>query len=184
MPSGTNREGALRYADYSLNEFFKKAKKKSWYKNTVFVLVSDHCAYSAGRTEINIEKYHIPAFIINLPNKQPKEIKTLISQIDIFPTLFGYLNWSYTSNFFGRDVREINTNEARALIANYRKLGLLKPGKLSIINSEQKSSSYYTSKEKINTLISTKTDSVLLRENISYYQGAFNLFKNGRLKLN
>tara|TARA_B100000795_G_scaffold260357_1_gene236153 strand:+ start:4078 stop:6042 length:1965 start_codon:yes stop_codon:yes gene_type:complete len=184
IPSGTNREGALRYADYSLNQFFKMAKKKSWYKNTVFVLVSDHCAYSAGRTELNMEKYHIPAFIINLPNKQPEEINTLISQIDIFPTLFGYLNWSYTSNFFGRDIREIDANEERALIANYRKLGLLKPSKLSIINSEQKSSSYnYNSNKKRNTLISTKTDSVLLKENISYYQGAFNLFKNGLLKL-
>lgn len=33
---------AARYTDRCLNEFFLEAKKKSWYPNTLFILVADH----------------------------------------------------------------------------------------------------------------------------------------------
>src|SRR5690606_12512923 len=88
IPSGTGRNGAVKYTDYAINEFLKIAKQKPWYKNTVFVIMSDHCANSAGRWELDVHNYHIPAFVINLPNQQPEKISQLASQIDLFPTLF------------------------------------------------------------------------------------------------
>ena len=87
------RYNAVKYADKTFERFFEKAKSKSWFKNTVFVVIADHCAYSAGRTELNLKNHHIPAFIYNLENKEPQEIHKLSSQIDIFPTLFGYLKF-------------------------------------------------------------------------------------------
>ena len=69
------REGAVKYADKTFEDFFKKAKTKPWFKNTVFVVMSDHCAYSAGRTEINVKNHHIPAYIFNLKGETPQEIK-------------------------------------------------------------------------------------------------------------
>jgi phosphoglycerol transferase MdoB-like AlkP superfamily enzyme len=39
------------------------AKKQDWYKNTVFVIIADHCASSAGKTELPMDKYRIPAMI-------------------------------------------------------------------------------------------------------------------------
>ncbi len=182
IPSGTNRDGALKYTNFTFQQFFKEAKNKPWFKNTVFVVVSDHCAYSAGRTEINIESYHVPAFIYNLQNIKSKEVHKLSSQIDVFPTLFGYLNWTYESNFFGKDIRKMRPNEERALIANHRKLGLLKGNKLLILNNH-KSHIFYKWNPKNNELKIQKTDSVFLKETISYYQTAFDLFKNEGLKL-
>lgn len=182
IPSGKNREGALKYTDWSFRKFFEEAKSKPWFKNTVFVIMADHAAYSAGRTEINVESYHIPAFIFNLKNKNPEEVNKLSSQIDIFPTLFGYLNWSYESNIFGKDITKMQPKDERALIANNIKLGLLKGDQLLILNNHKKHTFYQWNKEN-NELTIKKTDSIFLKETISYYQTAFDLFKDESLKI-
>jgi phosphoglycerol transferase MdoB-like AlkP superfamily enzyme len=182
IPSGENREGALKYTDWAFRKFFEEAKNKPWFKNTVFVIMSDHAAYSAGRTDIDVKNYHIPAFIYNLKNKNPEEINKLSSQIDIFPTLFGYLNWSYESNLFGKDITKMQKKDERALIANQLKLGLLKEDYVLILDNHKKHTFYQWNKEN-NELTAKKTDPEFLKETISYYQTAFNLFKNEGLKL-
>ena len=182
VPSGKNVEGAIKYLDKSLNEFLTKAKTKAWYKNTVFVIMSDHCGFSAGRTEINVRNHHIPAFITNLKNQTPIKIDKLSSQIDIFPTLFGYLNWSYNTKLFGTDINKMQPEDERAFIGNHRKVGLLKKEKLLLLETNKKHKSYRWNKDK-NEITPTKTDSLFLNETISYYQAAFDLFKNGKLKV-
>lgn len=182
IPSGTNRDGALKYTNWAIQKFFNEAKNKPWFKNTVFVIASDHCAYSAGRNEINASSYHIPAFIFNLKNQKPKEINKLSSQIDIFPTLFGYLNWSYQSNLFGIDITKMQTKNERAFISNHRKLGLLKGDELLVLDN-YKNHTFYKWNSKTNELNIKRSDSIFLKETISYYQTAFNLFKNDGLKL-
>ncbi len=180
IPSGKNRKGAVKYADKMLRDFFTAARSKPWYKNTVFVIMSDHCAYSAGRSELNIKNHHIPAYIFNLNGAAPQEIDKLSSQIDIFPTLFGLLNWSYTSTFFGKDILQMTPKDERAFIGNHRKVGLLKKDKLLVLETQQQHATYRW-KKATNELTKTTTDSVLLTETIAYYQAAFELFKNGSL---
>lgn len=178
-PQGVS-ESAIQYADYSINEFFKAAQKEPWFKRTVFVFMADHCAFSAGRTEIDITKYHIPAIIYNLYKRKPREINKLCSQIDLFPTLFGYLHWSYKTKAFGRDIRKMKPHEERALIANQRKLGYMKANKVVILNDKKKFEFY-----KIDPITKQttpeKTDSVFVKEAITYYQTAYSHFKRGWL---
>ncbi|MDG2396280.1 MAG: LTA synthase family protein [Flavobacteriaceae bacterium] len=182
IPSGNNRYGAVKYSDFALSEFFKKAIKKEWFNNTVFVIMSDHCAYSAGKTEINIKSHHIPAMIYNL-NKSPKIISKLSSQIDLFPTLFGYLNWSYSSTFFGKDINKMSPLEERAFIANHRKIGLLKKNKLIILSPNKKADLFDW--DSINNEIKKiKMDSSFLDKTVQYYQSAYELYKSGELNLN
>lgn len=182
IPSGTNREGALRYADKAFERFFDKVKDKPWFENTVFVVMADHCAYSAGRTEINVENHHIPAFIYNLKNQPPVEINKLISQIDILPTLFGYLNWSYTSSLFGRDINKVAPEDERAFIGNYRKLGLLKNDRLMVLEAPRQHTVYDYDMENNKLSSSGDEDTLLLNEAVSYYQSAYELFKNGGIR--
>src|SRR5699024_5906545 len=54
LPQGS-RNAAVRYTDYALGKFIENAREKPWFKNTVFVIVADHCASSAGKWEINID---------------------------------------------------------------------------------------------------------------------------------
>ena len=77
IPSGSGRKGAIKYTDYAIGEFLKTARTKPWFQNTVFVIMSDHCASSAGRWELDVENYHIPALIYNLPNSDFQKIDKL-----------------------------------------------------------------------------------------------------------
>ena len=43
--------------------FLIRQLKQPWFKNTVFVIVADHCASSSGKTELPMDKYRIPAMI-------------------------------------------------------------------------------------------------------------------------
>ncbi|MCL4483886.1 MAG: sulfatase-like hydrolase/transferase, partial [Bacteroidetes bacterium] len=126
IPSGKNREGAVKYCDYAIGEFVRKASQKPWFKNTLIVVMADHCAGSAGQTELPFMDYQIPLIVYNPGLIAPQKIDKLCSQIDVAPTLFGLLNWSYESKFFGKDIVKMEPSEERAFIANYQKLGYIK----------------------------------------------------------
>ncbi len=181
IPSHTNREGAVKYTDYAIHDFIKKAQKKPWFKNTVFVIMSDHCASSAGRQELDASKYHIPAMIYNLPDNKNIEINKLCSQIDLFPTLFGYLNWSYTSQLFGKNINLMHPKDERAFIGNYRKMGYLKNNKLMVLG-DQKAANYYEWDKQSNNLNLIEIDSSVLYQAISYYQTQDYFYQNNLLK--
>lgn len=180
IPSGTGRNGAVKYADYALGKMLEKAKTKPWFKNTVFVIVADHCASSAGKDEIDIAHYHIPAFIYNLPDQKNMDINKQCSQIDLFPTLFSFFHWDYTSNFFGKDVCDNNFQE-RAFVATYIKLGLMEKNKVVIL-SEQKEQSFNHWDSKSNSLTTITKDKALLDEAVSWYETADYMFTNKLLK--
>lgn len=176
------RENVIKYTDFAIGDFIEKAKKKPWFKNTVFVIMSDHCAFSAGRWALDVKNYHIPALIYNLPNTPNQKIDQLCSQIDMFPTLFSALNWDYNSNLFGTDVLSMKPEDERAFIGNYRKLGFLKNNKLMVL-SEQKQIDYYQYNKEDNSLNPISIDAKILKKTTSFYQAADYLYLNGGLKL-
>ncbi|NUY79891.1 sulfatase-like hydrolase/transferase [Flavobacterium sp. MAH-1] len=180
IPSGTNRQGAVKYTDYAFRELFEKARKKPWFKNTVFVIIADHCASSAGKDEIDVANYHIPAFVINLPEQQNAKVGKLCSQIDLFPTLFSAMDWDYESDFYGKDVLS-DTFEPRALFGTYRKLCLMKEDKVMVL-SDGKKQNFYRWEKSNNNLQPLKMDRSFLSEAISYYQTADYLFTHKLLK--
>lgn len=136
-----SRDGGVKYTDYSIRKFFEMAKKQSWYKNTVFVIVSDHCASSAGKTELPMDKYRIPGFIFSEGFIEPQKFTSTMSQIDVMPTLFGLLNFKYKSKFLGQNIFEPNY-KPRAYIATYQDLGLIKDNYLTIISPTKKVKQY------------------------------------------
>ncbi len=140
-PTTKSREGGVKYTDYALRKFFEMAKKQSWYSNTVFVIISDHCASSAGKTELPMDKYRIPAMVFSEGFIKPQKFSTLMSQIDVMPTLFGILNFNYTSQFLGQNVFDENYIP-RAYIATYQDLGLIKEDQLTVISPTRKVRQY------------------------------------------
>jgi phosphoglycerol transferase MdoB-like AlkP superfamily enzyme len=182
LPSKVSgRAGAVKYTDHAIGEFLRQAAQKPWFKNTVFVIVADHCAASAGKAELPVQNYHIP-LIIYAPGGQiaPGRIKTLTSQMDYAPTLLGLLNWSYPSRFFGHDVRKIPADDAHALLGNYQKLGHLEKGEFVVLRPRGHSTYRY---ELGRTALTPAPDSDYgLREAISFYQSASYLYKQDRYR--
>ncbi|WP_316821791.1 LTA synthase family protein [Pedobacter gandavensis] len=196
IPSGTGRNGALRYTDYAIGKFLKEAALKPWFKNTVVIIVADHCASSAGKNEIDISKYHIPCMVLNLPEQalhqvaqlpalnhssenRKNEITPLCSQIDLYPTLFQLFGWSYESNLFGKDVLS-TTYVPRAFLGTYQKLAYLKRDSLVVLSPQQKVETYIYNQTK-NEQIPRKFSGKVINEAIANYQTAYDLFKNGGL---
>ncbi len=177
IPSHTNREGAVKYTDYAIGKFIKDAGKKPWFDNTIFVIVADHCASSAGKVELPVDKYHIPMIIYSPKNIQAQHFNRLTAQIDIAPTLLGMLNFSYKSKFFGYDIFRLEPGRERAFISTYQSLGYIHNGKLLILEPnrkvEQFTPNFNTGESK-----PEKVDQELLKEAIAYYQGASYLYKN------
>ena len=179
MPSHVSgRDGAVKYTDYAIGDFIQKAKSKPWFKNTVFLIVADHCSGSSGKTEIPLDKYHIPMLVYAPEIIEPQIINKISSQIDIMPTLFSILNWSYKSKFYGNDILS-PAFEERALVGTHQKLGLYKNNTLTILSPDKKIKSYEVTKQDIfNTEYKEiKTDLSLEDESIAYFQGASTLHK-------
>jgi phosphoglycerol transferase MdoB-like AlkP superfamily enzyme len=132
------REGAIAYTDWSIADFIKRAQAKPYFDDTVFVITADHCASSAGRSSVPIDRYHIPLWIYAPKHFQPQRVEQQMGQIDIPTTLLGLLDFSYRSRFFGRDVFQIAPDQARAFPATYEKLGYLHGDRLSILEPQRK----------------------------------------------
>ena len=177
IPSGTGRQGAVKYCDYAIGEFISKAQTKPWFSNTLIVIMADHCAGSAGQTELPFMEYQIPLIIYNPTIIQPQRIDKLSGQVDVAPTLLGLLNWNYESKFFGKDILKMTPNDERAFIANYQKLGFIKNDKLTILSPQQKVSSYKIDRFKGVTERQPIEDE-MVNEAVTYYQSASFVQKN------
>lgn len=182
LPSKVSgRDGAVKYTDYAIGKLLRNAESKPWFKNTVFVIVADHCASSAGKAELPVQNYHIP-LIIYAPGGQikPGVVKTLTSQVDYAPTLLGLLGWSYPSRFYGWNVLALPVGEpGRALIGNYQKLGFYEDGRLGVLKPVRQSLTLeYDQQNQIATAV--PTDQALVDAAIANYQTASWLFKHQR----
>jgi phosphoglycerol transferase MdoB-like AlkP superfamily enzyme len=191
IPSDTkSRDGGVKYTDYALNKFFTMASKQSWFKNTIFVIVADHCASSAGKTELPVDKYRIPAMIYSPGFVQPQKYTNVMSQIDLMPTLFGLLHFNYQSKFYGQDVLKPDY-KPRALIATYQDLGLIKDNILTILSPKQAVKQFQLTLKPDQKVapefqiyydqIPLKTERTdLVNETISYYQTASDILKKNK----
>ena len=173
--------GGVKYTDFAINDFIKKAQKKPWFNNTIFVIVSDHCSRSAGKTDLPVNRYHIPCLLYAPQLIKPSIEKRLVSQIDLAPTVLGFLNQSYTSRFLGSDVFKRDTLNDRIFISTYQDMGYIRNNKLVILSPrarvEMYSFDYFSG---LNTPI--PLDKSLVNEAISWYQGASFLYKEKKYK--
>lgn len=183
IPSSTQSiAGGVKYTDYAINKFLKDAQRKPWFANTVFVIVADHCSKSAGKTDLPVNRYHIPCYIYAPGLVTPTIEKRLTSQIDLAPTVLGLLNLNYTSRFLGYDIYKTPSANDRIFISTYQDMGYLKDGKLVILSPQKRVKMYQPDMQTGTVTEMAKTDS-LVQEAIAWYQGASYLFKNGGYKL-
>ena len=96
----------IRYTDMAIGKFFESASKQPWFKNTIFVLTSDH----TNMTDIKQYQTDIGGFcspiIIYDPSGhiKPGMRNGVAQQIDIMPTVFGILGYDKPYLSFGCDL--------------------------------------------------------------------------------
>jgi phosphoglycerol transferase MdoB-like AlkP superfamily enzyme len=182
IPSKTHsREGAVKYTDFAIGNFIKRAQSHNWFDNTIFVVVADHCAGSAGTVELPVSGYHIPMLIYAPKFIQPKAEEKLTAQIDLPPTLMGLLNIPYESKFFGEDIRKADSMNRRIFISTYQGLGYFTRDTLAILSPVRKIK-YFLPDFKTGDAKETPENPRIRQEAISFYEGAALAYKSGQQK--
>ena len=188
LPSGkSGRDGAVKYSDYAIGKFLEEAKSKPWYDNTIFIFVADHNASVSGGSKIIPEDFRIPVIFYQPKAFAAKVVSNLSSQIDIAPTLFGLLNFSYESRFFGADLLRENPN--RTFLGTYVQVALMENDKLTVLSPGYRVDSF-AMKNGLPTLlrqeklpdVSTQVDREII-DTVAFYKLASDQFSQGLLKL-
>ena len=186
VPDG-HSSPAVKYADWAIGDLIAKASQKPWFENTIFVIVSDHCARSAGKQDIDVTKYRIPGLIYNPGLVGKQKVTRLSSQIDVMPTVFGLMGWGYETLGYGQDLLAPSAASLpeRSFVSNYQKIAMITPETMTILKPNGKHSSYnlYLPTGEITPMNHNKEDqSSFLHDTVAYYQSASWLFNSGKLK--
>jgi phosphoglycerol transferase MdoB-like AlkP superfamily enzyme len=94
----------VEYADRCIGEFLAQAKGQPWYDNTIFVILADHGKLVGEMDSELPQSYnHIPCIMFG-PGIPEKRYDGLATQIDVMPTLLGFMGISYEYEGFGTDL--------------------------------------------------------------------------------
>jgi arylsulfatase A-like enzyme len=89
-----------------MKRFFQTASAMPWYKNTLFVITADHTSsniqYAENRTGWGL--FAIPIIFFKPDNSLAGMENEIAQQVDIMPSVLGYLHYQKPYFAFGRDV--------------------------------------------------------------------------------
>ncbi len=107
----------IRYTDMAIGKFFQSASRQPWFKNTIFVLTSDHTNLSDHQYyQTDLGGFCSP-IVIYEPGREPAVYDKIAQQIDILPTLMGMLHYQKPFFAFGQDL--LNTPDEDTWAVNY-----------------------------------------------------------------
>jgi phosphoglycerol transferase MdoB-like AlkP superfamily enzyme len=156
------------YTDKCLGDYFRKAKKESWYKNTLFILVADHGRNSYRNWDINSPDYHrIPLLFygdVIKPEFRGTQVKRMGAHTDIPATLLAQLGQDYSDYDWSRNLMNPYSPNFN-YFAMDNGVGWIRPS--GYFEYDYTSSTFYQ-----NTLPAGEQDSII-REGKSYLQRVF-----------
>ncbi|MFM7728462.1 MAG: LTA synthase family protein, partial [Flavobacteriales bacterium] len=96
---------SVRYADESLRRFFATAARTEWFKNTLFVITSDHTSLSEqARYQTQVGIYSIPIAYYSPGKISPGISARTTQQIDILPSLLDRIGYPQPFYSLGNSV--------------------------------------------------------------------------------
>lgn len=112
---------SLKFSDYALGDFFKKAEKEDYYKNTLFVIYADHgLAHFAskdvpgGHKRFRLPIMHIPLIFYSPSLKiAPKVYKKVAFEPDFMPSIAALAGKSYENKTLGRNLFDPRYDQER-----------------------------------------------------------------------
>lgn len=105
---------AMRYSDWSLGQFFEKARKEPYFKDTLFVVLGDHGFGNEQQiTGMDLGRFNVPLLLIapGVQEKFGRESDVVGTQVDVVPTIMGRLGGSYRQQCWGRDLLSLPEND-------------------------------------------------------------------------
>ena len=124
-PSSTKIENQMvEYADYSIGELMRLARKQPWFDNTLFVFIADHGqVWGTNRYDMALSYHHVPMLFYYPGKIIPSRYEGLALQIDLGPTLLGMLPFATTNNTCGLDL--LRQSRKYAYFSANEKIGVM-----------------------------------------------------------
>lgn len=95
----------IRYTDYALQKFFDSARKMPWFKKTLFVITADHAVDSdIPEYYTSVNRFAVPMLFYKADGSLKGVDNGLAQQIDIMPSVLGYLNYPHPYVAFGNNL--------------------------------------------------------------------------------
>ena len=108
----------VRYTDMAIGKFLEACSKQPWFKNTIFVLTSDHTNLSDhDYYQTDIGGFCSPIIIYDPSNPIGEVQDKIAQQIDILPTILGLLG--YNKPYFGFGIDLLKTPAEDTWAVNY-----------------------------------------------------------------
>jgi phosphoglycerol transferase MdoB-like AlkP superfamily enzyme len=135
QPKATDNN-AVKYADYAIGEFFKKAKASPYWNDTVFLIVADHDIRVRGDSLVPIEHFHIPALILG-GAVQAKTVEAIASQIDLPVTMLSLMGIEAKHPMTGHDLSNVSADyRGRAMMQYNYNFGWMQQTGASVAENE------------------------------------------------
>jgi phosphoglycerol transferase MdoB-like AlkP superfamily enzyme len=180
--TGGGRRAGVKYADYALGYFLREAQKQPWFDDTLFVVVADHGARVYGKAEIPLQSYEIPLMFYAPKHIAPRTVDSLMTQIDIAPTVLGLLGLPYDAPFFGTDVLNDPAAGHIALFSHNHDVAIYRDDELVVLGLNKTAATYRYDRVR-GTFTPMQDRSGLAALGIAYFQTASELFRNHRYEL-
>jgi len=176
---GGERPAGVRYADYALGQFLRAAQQHPWFDDTVFVVIADHGARVYGAQQIPLRTYEVPLMIYSPKHVAPRCVDTLMTQIDVAPTVLGLLGLPYEAPFFGQDVLSTPPEHRIALFNHNHDVAIYRDGRMVVFGLKKEVSNYRYDPA-TDRYSPAPPDPELERLGIAYFQTAYELFASHR----
>lgn len=123
-------DNTVRYADWAIGAFFRRAMASSYWEDTVFLVVADHDARVCGASLVPVRHFHIPALFLGGAVEALRD-EGISSQIDLAPTLLSLAGIDSVHPMPGRDLTRCAPG--RALMQYGDNFGYLKGERLLVL---------------------------------------------------
>ncbi len=184
----------IRYLDFNVARFLKRAKASGYYENSIFVFFGDHRGgmkklsfLKNNEDALGIQVHHVPFFIHSPRYVQPREVSKYAKLIDVFPTATSLAKIDYDNYTLGRDLLDSATTNTAAFVYLQNKgekaVGLLKDGYyLEKTNSSKKISLFSLETNSIENITLKKPEIAMAMDSLlsGYYHSTKYLYFNNK----
>lgn len=133
---------SIKYADFSLKQFFKSIKHKDWFRNTIFIITADHTSPEQFKKKYKNRggRFAIPMIWYRGNDTVYRERNNIVQQIDIMPSILDYIGYTKPFVSFGKSMF---SNESWAITKLQEEYYLFSDNGINI----QKNNNYFCFKD-------------------------------------
>ncbi|WP_417783824.1 LTA synthase family protein [Terasakiella pusilla] len=177
-PDEKKRENSATYADWSNGQFIEQAKKKPWFKDTVFIFIGDHGPKVFGSESVPIQAFRVPLVFYAPGFIEPAKKDITASSLDVAPTLLSLLGIEYDNPFFGQDLLQAQKGNGHASMSYNFTVAYVEGNKAVVLKANTPTENFIISEDYKSLSRTSIIPPRLEKKAIAQTQTAYDLYYN------